>query len=156
MGSLEQSSKTIRVSALQWTPIKGDVVANWAIVEQMLDNLRDDNPDLVVLPEMAITGYIWRDKANIEPLARHSVRLRRRFTASGWRPHPGITSGWWWGTRLLMLTREVFETGARWCHQTGLSATTTKPACLLKTPIGLWPGHCHHPCGKHPGVVCPR
>jgi len=61
---------SIRVAAVQWEPVKGDVSANWAIATGFLAKLAPQNPDLVVLPEMALTGYIWRKKSQIEPLAR--------------------------------------------------------------------------------------
>lgn len=95
MGSLEQSSKTIRVSALQWTPVKGDVLANWAIVEQMLDDLRGQKPDLVVLPEMAITGYIWRQTADIQPLATQcsSEDSHRQWVATASRHNVWLVVG---------------------------------------------------------------
>lgn len=61
--------RTMRVSALQWEPVKGDVSANWAIAERLLTELGDGAGDLAVMPEMALTGYVWRDRSAIEPLA---------------------------------------------------------------------------------------
>jgi predicted amidohydrolase len=94
-----QDTRTIRVAAFQWESVKGDVSANWAIVEQLLDDSRDKKPHLVVMPEMGLTGYIWRDKTAIAPLAAlcssHDVQNQwveaaKRFDVWLVVGHPGV------------------------------------------------------------------
>jgi len=55
-----------RIGYLQFTPTFGEVDANLGRVEALLDGVE---ADLVVLPELALTGYAFADRAELLSLA---------------------------------------------------------------------------------------
>ncbi|KAL7421847.1 hypothetical protein Q5752_003618 [Cryptotrichosporon argae] len=57
----------LRVSCVQYDPQLGQVAANARKVEAMTTFLRPGQLDLLVLPEMALTGYIFRTASSILP-----------------------------------------------------------------------------------------
>jgi len=62
----------IRAASVQFQHLPGDKQANLRIVESFVDKAVDERADLVVFPEMCLTGY-WHvrnlDKAGVEALA---------------------------------------------------------------------------------------
>ncbi len=71
----------VRVAALQFEPVHGDVDANLNLARNLL--LADDGPTpaVVVFPEMALTGYIWSSAAEILP---HAVKCSEPATHAEW------------------------------------------------------------------------
>jgi NAD+ synthase (glutamine-hydrolysing) len=51
----------MRVAIAQLNPVVGDIDGNLQRVRQTLEQLRSDTPDLLVLPELFLTGYPPRD-----------------------------------------------------------------------------------------------
>lgn len=68
-----------RVAAVQLAPVVGEVAANAATVRAALDAVPDD-VDVVVLPELATSGYVFRDAAE----ARASALPATDATLSDW------------------------------------------------------------------------
>ncbi len=63
---LSKKGAEMRVGFLQYSPIFGDKKANLERVKGMLSREKDA---LVVLPELCFTGYVFKDKNEIETLA---------------------------------------------------------------------------------------
>jgi len=61
---------TIRVGFFQYAPTFGDVAANLSKVTSSLHNI---DADIVVLPELAFTGYLFKDRAELASLAENPV-----------------------------------------------------------------------------------
>ncbi len=51
----------MRIALAQLNPVVGDISGNLARVEQTLEQVRKESPDLVVLPELFLVGYPPRD-----------------------------------------------------------------------------------------------
>lgn len=68
-----------RVAAVQLAPVVGDLAANAATVQAALAAVPDD-VDVVVLPELATSGYVFRDAAE----ARASAVPATDATVTGW------------------------------------------------------------------------
>lgn len=66
------STSPLRVAAVQFNHHPGDKAANFGIVERMARDAAADGAELVVFPEMCLTGY-WHvrklDRAGVESLA---------------------------------------------------------------------------------------
>ncbi len=60
------NDRTIRVSALQFAPRRADVAWNLARIASLADGIRTD---LLVIPELASTGYFFVDPEELAPLA---------------------------------------------------------------------------------------
>lgn len=62
----------LRIACVQLDPKHGDKAATLVSAKRLLSDLilhKEQRPvDLVVLPELALTGYVFRDYAHIEPL----------------------------------------------------------------------------------------
>jgi predicted amidohydrolase len=56
-------------AAIQYKPPKGNVTQALHEIEALLEEAVKGGAKLIVLPEMATTGYIWPDKESILPLA---------------------------------------------------------------------------------------
>lgn len=53
---------------MQYNPIHGETKKNMEKVDQMLKDIKKDEVDLVVFPEMAFTGYTFESRDHISPL----------------------------------------------------------------------------------------
>eukprot|EP00931_Biecheleriopsis_adriatica_P111084 TRINITY_DN85426_c0_g1_i1.p1 TRINITY_DN85426_c0_g1~~TRINITY_DN85426_c0_g1_i1.p1 ORF type:complete len:299 (+),score=47.29 TRINITY_DN85426_c0_g1_i1:68-964(+) len=64
----------LRVGCLQFSPVHGQVQENMARAESLLQARKADlaHLKLLVLPEMAFTGYQWRSKEHIDPVLESS------------------------------------------------------------------------------------
>jgi protein N-terminal amidase len=71
------------VLLIQYCPIPRDVKANINKLEKMLDGYGDqDKIDIVVLPEMALTGYIFDHVEDVRPyLEEYNKGLTYEFCA---------------------------------------------------------------------------
>lgn len=63
------TAPTLRVAAVQFSPVFGDVAGNMARLEQLL---ADISADLIVLPELCLTGYNFIDKPEVLQFAEPS------------------------------------------------------------------------------------
>ncbi len=71
----------VRVAALQFEPVHGDVDANLNLARNLLLAEDGPTPAIVVFPEMALTGYIWSSAAEILP---HAVKCSDPTTHAEW------------------------------------------------------------------------
>jgi len=60
----------MRVGFLQYSPVFGDKKANLTRVEKMLSGEKDA---LIVLPELCFTGYVFKDRKELDKLAEEAV-----------------------------------------------------------------------------------
>ncbi|KAI8847683.1 carbon-nitrogen hydrolase [Chytridium lagenaria] len=64
----------MKVACLQFAPILGDVVNNQKKCTTMLNQrLKQGDIDLLILPEMAFSGYVFESKDDIRPYIEHPV-----------------------------------------------------------------------------------
>lgn len=61
--------RSFGAAAIQLEPVFGDVVANLALIEQAVRQAAADGAELVVLPELCTTGYVFADRAEADTLA---------------------------------------------------------------------------------------
>lgn len=81
-GARSPSSSTVRVAAIQWEPEHANPEANFATALSILDARGGESADLVVLPEMGLSGYLWPDADSIRPIAETCSAAR---TQERWR-----------------------------------------------------------------------
>ena len=67
--------QTIRVGLAQMAPVLGGLEANLARHHELLDTARDEGADLVVFPELGLTGYLLQDLAAEVALRLDDPRL---------------------------------------------------------------------------------
>jgi len=58
-----------RIACLQLSPVHGDVLASQARADALLEDVEADSLDLLLLPEMAFSGYTFADRAAVLPFA---------------------------------------------------------------------------------------
>ena len=70
---------TIRTAQLDILP--GNIRANWALIEKEISLAKEEGSDLLVLPEMCLTGYLigdlWDQNAFLREAERYNDRLRK-------------------------------------------------------------------------------
>jgi len=66
------SAGTLRAAVGQFAPVLGDVPANLARCDALVAAAAADGAELVVLPECALTGYMFDDAAEAEAVARRA------------------------------------------------------------------------------------
>ncbi|MBV8425473.1 MAG: beta-ureidopropionase [Candidatus Eremiobacteraeota bacterium] len=85
----------MKVAIVQTKPRKGDREANVADLIDAFKQLQDDPPDLIALPEAALTGYFL--EGGVYELAESSAAFARRlgaaWKAAGARGHVDAVSG---------------------------------------------------------------
>eukprot|EP00124_Ichthyophonus_hoferi_P001030 Ihof_evm11s46 gene=Ihof_evmTU11s46 len=64
---MDHESRKIRIACCQFSPILGEVEKNIAKVESLMINFNPGDADLLVLPELAFSGYSFQDKESIAP-----------------------------------------------------------------------------------------
>ncbi len=77
------AERSLRVGVAQMDPILGDVEANLDIVERFVDEAEERGVDLLVFPELALTGYPlgdWFPDVTLRPDSPHTRRLRALST----------------------------------------------------------------------------
>ncbi len=75
------NNSRVRVAALQFEPVHGDVDANLKQARDILLSNDGPRPSIVVFPEMALTGYIWSSATEIMP---HAVKCSDPATHAEW------------------------------------------------------------------------
>ncbi len=71
----------VRVAALQFEPVHGDVEANLNLARDLLLASDSPRPAIVVFPEMALTGYIW---SSVDEIMPHAVLCSDPATQARW------------------------------------------------------------------------
>ena len=61
-----------RVAAIQYEPSLGEKEKNITDLLQLVEEAAQHNARLIVLPEMATTGYCWESRAELLPLSNQS------------------------------------------------------------------------------------
>jgi protein N-terminal amidase len=64
----------MNIGCVQFDPALGAHAANRARADALLDDISPGSLDLLILPEMAFTGYCFKDRAEIEPHCEHAER----------------------------------------------------------------------------------
>jgi predicted amidohydrolase len=77
----QRGNSLVRVGALQFEPVHGDVDANLSLARNLLLANDGPKPAIVVFPEMALTGYIWASAVDILP---HAVKCSDPATHAEW------------------------------------------------------------------------
>ena len=113
-------SEVIRVGLAQVRPYLGDVDANIATHERVITEARDAGADVLVFPELALTGYFLRDLVPEVAMRADDDRLRALSTLAGpmdlvlsfaeedERGRFFISAGYWSGGALVHLHRKVY------------------------------------------------
>jgi NAD+ synthase (glutamine-hydrolysing) len=113
-------SETIRVGLAQVRPALGDLDANLATHERIITDARDAGADLLVFPELALTGYFLRDLVPDVAMRAGDDRLRALSTLAGpmdlllcfaeedERGRFYIAAGYWSGGALVHVHRKVY------------------------------------------------
>lgn len=57
-----------KVAAIQFEPVFGDKARNVDLLVDMVSQAAEEGAKLIVLPEMATTGYCWLDRAEVSPM----------------------------------------------------------------------------------------
>lgn len=57
----------LRIALVQYDPKFGQVDSNIAYVDKMIQHLTPELVDIILLPEMAFTGYMFESREDIEP-----------------------------------------------------------------------------------------
>ena len=59
----------MRIACLQLYPVHKDPIASALRADELLSSVQSGSLDLLILPEMAFTGYVFSSKEEIEPFA---------------------------------------------------------------------------------------
>ncbi|MHB8645706.1 MAG: nitrilase-related carbon-nitrogen hydrolase [Thermomicrobiales bacterium] len=113
-------SEAIRVGLAQVRPCLGDLDANIATHERVITEARDGGADMLVFPELALTGYFLRDLVSDVAMRADDDRLRALSTLAGpmdlvlsfaeedARGRFFIAAAYWSGGELIHLHRKVY------------------------------------------------
>jgi predicted amidohydrolase len=77
----------VKLAAVQYRPPKGRVEEARADLVRLLDEAGNQGADLVVFPEMATSGYVWSNPAEVAPHAEDPRGPTFRALAAGARRH---------------------------------------------------------------------
>ena len=67
MSTLASALPSYRVAAIQFEPTLGEKEKNVARLLQLVEEAATHDAKLIVLPEIATTGYCWQSRAEIAP-----------------------------------------------------------------------------------------
>lgn len=110
----------VRVGMAQVRPHLGDLDANFAMHERIITEARDAGADILVFPELALTGYFLRDLVPDVALYATDERLRALSILAGpmdlvlsyaeedTRGRYYIAAGYWSGGALVHQHRKVY------------------------------------------------
>ncbi len=85
----------LRIALAQFNPIVGDIEGNANRVREAWRRAQEDRADLVVLPELFITGYPPEDLV-LKPAFQHAARRAVEALASELTPGPAVLLGTIW------------------------------------------------------------
>lgn len=77
----------MKLAAIQYQPPKGQPAAARLAIRALLDRAAAQGAELVVLPEMATTGYVWSGRAELRPLSEPADGPTYAMLAEAARAH---------------------------------------------------------------------
>lgn len=84
----------MRITLVQLDPVVGDIDGNTERIDETLRLCRSDKPDLVVFPELFLTGYPPRDLLERKSFIDRSYRaVKEIMEVSAGFPDTGILFG---------------------------------------------------------------
>jgi predicted amidohydrolase len=67
---------TIRLAQVKVTPVKGDLAANSAALQETLEKIAPHRPDVVITPECFLDGYVvTQPEMDLVTLTRHAIDI---------------------------------------------------------------------------------
>ena len=82
---------TLKAGVVQFSPLYGRVVDNLDRLELLVAQGVAQGAQLLVLPEMAWTGYLWPDAAAVLPVAEPAGRGRGQERMAAWAGRWGVS-----------------------------------------------------------------
>jgi NAD+ synthase (glutamine-hydrolysing) len=79
----DESRTTIRLALAQMSPVLGDLDRNMSLHLEQIAAAREQNADLIVFPELSLTGYFVRDMVPELALQSGRPEIRRLIEAAG-------------------------------------------------------------------------
>ena len=73
----------LRVAMAQIAPVLGDIQRNLALHLEQIDAARRQHADLIIFPELSLTGYFVRDMVPDLAISPHGPELRQLIDAAG-------------------------------------------------------------------------
>lgn len=160
----------VRIGLVQYAPLFGDTEGNIKRVDAMIANVRPGTIDILLLPEMAFTGYMMDNlqeaRGHAEMLAweLHSstvawaYRTAKRLDCYILVGMPEESSSWCecYNTLLIVdpqvdptvdpfVSMDVRRSCDQYTEAAGLRISTTSISCLTPTKAGRWQGaHLRH------------
>src|SRR6185503_14271658 len=59
------ASRSVRVAAIQYKPQKGQREASWEALSRLISTAGEAGAQLIVCPEMALSGYLFQNAASV-------------------------------------------------------------------------------------------
>ena len=113
----------MRISLAQLNPTLGDIEYNISKIDQALAEGQANGAELVVFPEMALTGYPIKGQLTLNWMREAAVE-----GADGWRPCLRNTTAWGLSVDFLQQHRMVDGTTLLVCFtRANLHLCSTKP-----------------------------
>lgn len=69
MTDTANAARTLTVATIQFEPKIGDTAHNLAAIDRLVRKAAAQGAEIVILPELADSGYVFRDRAELETLA---------------------------------------------------------------------------------------
>ena len=82
-----------RIALAQCDARLGDLSANLQEHRRWIDRARDAGADLLVFPELSLTGYLLQDMVHEVSISRSDPRLADLAAAAGDMALPAVTTG---------------------------------------------------------------
>lgn len=82
---------TLKAGVVQFSPLYGNVVENLDRLEALVANAAGQGAKLLVLPEMAWTGYLWPDAPGVFPFTEPAGRGLGQDRVAAWSRRWGVT-----------------------------------------------------------------
>jgi predicted amidohydrolase len=67
MDNKQQDKFSYKVAAVQFNPVQGELDSNRRRIAELLSEAAEQGAKLIVFPEMASSGYVWKDRKEISP-----------------------------------------------------------------------------------------
>lgn len=83
IAAVGQSSQVLRVAMAQIAPALGDIQRNLALHVEQIEAARRQHADLIVFPELSLTGYFLRDMVPDLAIAADGPEIQQLIEAAG-------------------------------------------------------------------------
>lgn len=133
------ASTRLRIGVVQFDPKLGQPQRNRQRVEQILEAVQPGSVDLLLLPEMALTGYVFRSPDAIRPFLEHPTdgltttfvrALARRFACTVIAGYPQVLA-----PDEAHTAHQVGANAALACTQDGAILTTYRKTNLYDVDL---------------------